>query len=171
MVVLHDSRASYICILLVISFLIKLTCVVLRNRLSTLPVSRENAKRSLTFICRLGDVRSSANTTRRGIESLVASCLGLIPTKTGKYECSSEFGRLLLMGLGAETIVIIYECFGRNESSNMLVCRLQICVTHKRSSTSARSQSHNYHQRNRCYAPHSNHSRRQRSFAPSIPEL
>jgi hypothetical protein len=32
--VLHDGRASYICILLVISFLIKLTCVVLRNRLS-----------------------------------------------------------------------------------------------------------------------------------------
>jgi hypothetical protein len=42
MVVLHDSRASYICILLVISFLIKLTCVVLRNRLSN--VARESRK-------------------------------------------------------------------------------------------------------------------------------
>jgi len=31
MVVLHDGRGSYTCILLVISFLIKLTCVVLRN--------------------------------------------------------------------------------------------------------------------------------------------
>jgi len=42
MVVLHDGRASYICILLVISFLIKLTCVVLRNRLSN--VARESRK-------------------------------------------------------------------------------------------------------------------------------
>jgi len=31
MVVLHDGRGSYICVLLVISFLTKLTCVVLRN--------------------------------------------------------------------------------------------------------------------------------------------
>jgi len=42
MVVLHGVRASYICILLVISFLIKLTCVVLRNRLSN--VARESRK-------------------------------------------------------------------------------------------------------------------------------
>jgi len=42
MVVLHDSRASYICILVVISFLIKLTCIVLRNRLSN--VTRESRK-------------------------------------------------------------------------------------------------------------------------------
>ena len=31
MVVLHNGRASYICILLVISFLIKLNYVMLRN--------------------------------------------------------------------------------------------------------------------------------------------
>jgi len=49
MVVLHDSRASYICILLVISFLIKLTCIVLRNRLSNVARESRNAKRSLTF--------------------------------------------------------------------------------------------------------------------------
>jgi len=42
MVVLHDGRASYICILLVIQFLIKLTCVVLRNRLSN--VARDSRK-------------------------------------------------------------------------------------------------------------------------------
>ena len=42
MVVLHDGRGSYICILLVISFLIKLTCVVLRNWLSN--VARESRK-------------------------------------------------------------------------------------------------------------------------------
>jgi hypothetical protein len=41
-VVLHNIRASYICILLVISFLIKLTCIVLRNRLSN--VARESRK-------------------------------------------------------------------------------------------------------------------------------
>jgi len=41
-VVLHDSRASYICILLVISFLTKLACVVLRNWLSN--VARELQK-------------------------------------------------------------------------------------------------------------------------------
>jgi len=42
MVVLHDGRASYICILLVIPFLIKLICVVLRNRLSN--VARDSRK-------------------------------------------------------------------------------------------------------------------------------
>jgi hypothetical protein len=52
-VVLHDGRASYICILLVILFLIKLTCVVLRNQLSNVAVICENAKRSLTFFTRL----------------------------------------------------------------------------------------------------------------------
>jgi hypothetical protein len=46
-VVLHHGRASYICILLVIPFLIKLTCVVLRNRLRTLPV-----------LCEMPSVRS-----------------------------------------------------------------------------------------------------------------
>jgi hypothetical protein len=43
MVVLHDGRASYICILYVIPFLIKLACVVLRNRLSD--VARDSRKR------------------------------------------------------------------------------------------------------------------------------
>jgi len=41
MVVLHDGRASYICILFVIPFFIKLTCV-LRNRFSN--VARDSRK-------------------------------------------------------------------------------------------------------------------------------
>ena len=59
MVVLHHGRASYICILLVIPFLIKLTCVVLRNRLSN--VARD-AKRPLTFFTRLGSSRRKGDT-------------------------------------------------------------------------------------------------------------
>ena len=42
MVVLHDGRASYMCILLASSFLIKLTSVVLRNRF--LNVARRSRK-------------------------------------------------------------------------------------------------------------------------------
>jgi len=42
MVVLHHGRASYICTLLVIPFLIKLACVVLRNPLSN--VTRDSRK-------------------------------------------------------------------------------------------------------------------------------
>jgi hypothetical protein len=53
MVVLHHGRASYICILLVIPFLIKLTCVVLRNRLSNVVRDPRKAKRPLTFFTRL----------------------------------------------------------------------------------------------------------------------
>jgi hypothetical protein len=50
MVVLHDGRASYICILLVIQFLIKLTCVALRNRLSNVARDSRKCQASAHFI-------------------------------------------------------------------------------------------------------------------------
>jgi len=60
MVVLHDGRASYICILLVIQFLIKLTCVVLRNRLSNVARDLRKCQASAHFLHSSGSSTSSA---------------------------------------------------------------------------------------------------------------
>jgi len=71
MVVLHDGRASHICILLVIPFLIKLTCVVLRNRLSNVARDSRKCQASAHFLHSSGWV--SARNTRLQVRNLQCS--------------------------------------------------------------------------------------------------